>query len=88
MTTKKTPLTKKEREEIVKETALSIIKVRGQSVIIDSDLAKIYGVETRRLNEQVSRNKNKFPSDFMFQLTKEEFDELKSQNAISKSGAR
>jgi len=84
MTTKKTLSVKKEKE-IVKEAALSIIKIRGQSVIIDSDLAKIYRVETRRLNEQVSRNKNKFPSDFMFQLTKEEFKNLKSQNAISSS---
>lgn len=49
-------------------------------------LAFLYGVETRRLNEQVKRNIERFPSDFMFQLTKEEFDFLKSQFAISKWG--
>ena len=60
-----------------------IIAVRGQTVILDSDLAELYGVETRRLNEQVRRNHVKFPDDFMFQLTKEEFDDLKSQFATS-----
>ena len=49
-------------------------------------LAFLYGVETRRLNEQVKRNIERFPSDFMFQLTKEEFDFLKSQFAMSKWG--
>jgi len=60
--------------------------VRGEKVILDSDLAELYGVETRRLNEQVRRNIDKFPEDFMFQLTKEEFDNLKSQIATSSSG--
>jgi ORF6N domain len=63
-----------------------IIVVRGEKVILDSDLAKLYGVETRRLNEQVQRNFEKFPDDFMFQLTKEEFKNLKSQIATSSSG--
>ena len=63
-----------------------IIMVRGEKVILDSDLAKLYGVETRRLNEQVRRNTEKFPDDFMFQLTKEEFNDLKSQIATSSSG--
>ena len=54
-------------------------------VILDSDLAELYGVETRRLNEQVRRNLHKFPDDFMFQLTKDEFDNLKSQIATSNS---
>ncbi|MFO7599801.1 MAG: ORF6N domain-containing protein [Candidatus Desulfacyla sp.] len=53
--------------------------------ILDSDLAKLYGVETRRLNEQVRRNIEKFPEDFAFKLTKEEFANLKSQIAISSS---
>ena len=57
--------------------------VRGQQVMLDSDLAFLYGVETRRLNEQVKRNIERFPDDFMFQLTKEEFDFLKSQIAMS-----
>jgi len=63
-----------------------IIVVRGEKVILDSDLSKLYGVETRRLNEQVRRNIEKFPDDFMFQLTREEFDNLKSQFATSSSG--
>ena len=46
--------------------------IRGQQVMLDSDLAMLYGVETKRLNEQVKRNINRFPTDFMFQLTKEE----------------
>ncbi len=60
--------------------------IRGERVIIDSDLAALYGVETRRLNEQIRRNIDKFPEDFMFQLTKDEFDNLKSQFATSSSG--
>ena len=63
-----------------------IIVIRGEKVILDSDLAELYGVETRRLNEQVRRNIDKFPEDFMFQLTKEEFDNLKSQIATSSAG--
>ena len=51
--------------------------------MLDSDLAFLYGVETRRLNEQVKRNIERFPDDFMFQLTKEEFDFLKLQFAMS-----
>jgi hypothetical protein len=63
-----------------------IMVVRGEKVILDSDLADLYGVKTRRLNEQVRRNIHKFPEDFMFQLTKEEFADLKSQIATSSSG--
>ena len=59
--------------------------VRGQRVMFDSDLAKIYGVTTMRLNEQLRRNKKRFPSDFAFQLTREEFTNLISQFAISRS---
>jgi hypothetical protein len=61
----------------------SILLVRGHKVILDADLAGLYGVETRRLNEQVKRNIDRFPADFMFQLTAEEFDVLKSQVATS-----
>ena len=50
----------------------SILIIRGQKVMLDRDLADLYGVETKRLNEQVKRNKDRFPSDFMFKLTKEE----------------
>lgn len=62
-----------------------IFVIRGQKVMLDSDLAKLYGVETRRLNEQVRRNIDRFPSDFMFKLTKTEFEILKSQFATSSS---
>ncbi len=54
--------------------------------MLDSDLASLYGVTTGRLNEQVKRNDRRFPSDFAFQLTADEFDALISQNAISKTG--
>jgi len=60
-----------------------IITVRGQRVILDHDLASIYGVSTRRLNEQVKRNARRFPKDFMFQLTSEEWAGLTSQIAMS-----
>lgn len=58
----------------------SLIRViRGQQVMLDHDLVELYGVETRRLNEQVKRNIERFSEDFMFQLTPNEFDNLKSQ---------
>lgn len=62
-----------------------IYVIRGQKVMLDSDLARLYGVETRRLNEQVRRNLDRFPGDFMFKLTKTEFEILKSQFATSSS---
>ncbi len=60
-----------------------ILFIRGQKVMLDRDLAKLYGVKTGRLNEQVCRNLGRFPEDFMFQLTKEEFENWKSQFATS-----
>jgi ORF6N domain len=57
--------------------------LRGQRVIADADLATLYGVETKRFNEAVKRNAEKFPTDFMFQLTAEEFANLRSQIAAS-----
>lgn len=60
-----------------------ILEVRGQQVMLDRDLAILYGVETKRLNEQVRRNIERFPADFMFQLSKEEFENWRSQNATS-----
>lgn len=60
--------------------------VRGQRVLLDSDLARLYGVTTRRLNEQVARNRNRFPEDFAYQLTQQEFTSLMSQIATSKPG--
>ena len=62
-----------------------ILEVRGQRVILDVDLARLYGVETKRLNEQVRRNAGRFPADFMFEVTRVEFANLMSQNAISSS---
>jgi hypothetical protein len=64
----------------------NILLIRGHRVMLDSDLANLYGVPTKRLNEQVRRNKKRFPSDFMFQLTPEDVDRLRSQFATSKTG--
>ncbi len=57
-----------------------IYEIRGRRVMLDSDLAELYAVETRTLNQAVKRNVERFPGDFMFQLTKEEWDSLKSRN--------
>ena len=65
-----------------------IFEVRGHQVVLDEDLAKIYQVETKRLNEAVKRNLDRFPTEFMFQLTKEEYENLKSQFATSSWGGR
>jgi hypothetical protein len=62
-----------------------IRSVRALRVMLDSDLARIYGVELKRLNEQVRRNAGRFPSDFAFQLTSQEFADLKSEFALPKS---
>ena len=59
--------------------------IRGKQVMLDRDLARLYGVETKRLNQQVQRNLERFPEDFMFQLNKEEFENWKSQFATSNS---
>jgi len=75
--------------KIPQEVIMSkILEIRGYNVMLDSDLADLYLVETRRLNEQVKRNSERFPEDFMFELTKEEWDILKSQNAMSSWGGR
>ena len=63
-----------------------IHEIRGVRVMLDFDLAPLYGVETRRLNEAVKRNIRRFPPDFMFQLTNKEFSNLKSQSATSRWG--
>ncbi len=60
----------------VESISQKILFLRGEKVMIDSDLAKVYGVTTKRLNEQVKRNKDRFPEDFMFQLTQKEKDEV------------
>ena len=81
---------KKEKEMMEDNNQIQIIEnkiftIRGQQVMLDRDLAELYQVETRRLNEQVKRNIERFPIDFMFQLTKKEFSDLKSQFATSNS---
>jgi len=65
-----------------------ILIIRGKKVMLDTDLAILYEVKTKRLNEQVARNKKRFPEDFMFQLTEKEAYFLRSQNATSKRGGR
>jgi len=67
-------------------TTCRIFTVAGKRVILDSDLAALYGVETRRLNEQVRRNPDRFPQDFAFLLSTEDWEALRSQFAILKPG--
>ncbi len=64
----------------------AILVIRGHRVILDSDLAALYGVPVKRLNEQVKRNADRFPVDFAFQLTENETDALRSQTATLKTG--
>ena len=63
-----------------------ILLFRGHKVLLDVHLAELYGVMTKRLNEQVRRNRSRFPDDFMFQLTQDEVEALRSQIATSKGG--
>jgi hypothetical protein len=63
-----------------------IYYLRGKKVMLSNDLSELYQVETRRLNEQVKRNPGKFPERYMFQLTQEEYQSLRSQNATLKRG--
>ena len=77
-----------ENEDLAVGLENKILTIRDVPVILDEEIANLYGVETKRLNEQVRRNINRFPPDFMFQLTTEEFKILKSQNATSSWGGR
>ncbi len=80
---------KKTEIAIPQEVLMSKIhEIRGQKVMLDSDLAELYQVETRVLNQAVKRNLRRFLEDFMFELTKEEFEILKSQNVTSSWGGR
>ncbi len=83
-------ITAKQTLSIIPENILlnKIYEIRGQKVMLDSDLAELYGVETKRLNEQIRRNLDRFPEDFMFQLNESEFKNLKSQIATSSWGGR
>lgn len=70
----------------IEEIQKRIFTLRGTQVMLDEDLAKLYGVETKRLNEQVKRNIERFPESFMFQLTINEMNTLRSQFATSSWG--
>ena len=71
------------RADSILPADIPIREIRGQRVLLDSDLAAIYGVPTFRFNEAIKRNRDRFPTDFMFQLTREEFGSLRSQFAMS-----
>lgn len=82
-------MTKEVNINLKEEDVISrIYFIRGHKVMFDDDLAELYGVETRRLNEQVKRNVDRFPEDFMFQLTPEEWENLMSRFATSSWGGR
>jgi len=76
------------QELIISEELImsKILLIRDQKVMIDSDLARLYGVETKQLKRQVRRNFDRFPDDFMFELTKSEFEILRSQFGTIKQG--
>ena len=67
----------------IEPIAQTILVVRGHRVILDSDLARLYGMDTKAFNQAARRNLHRFPDDFMFQLTAEEFRNLRSQNVTS-----
>ncbi len=83
-------MVKKESSLIVPDEVVmnKIYVIRNQKVMLDVDLADLYQVDTKRLNEQVKRNLKRFPEDFMFQLTQSEFENLKSQFATSSWGGK
>ncbi len=73
-------------QSLAQKISQRIFFIRNEKVMLDSDLAQVYGVTTARLNEQIKRNIKRFPKDFMFQVTLPEFDRLMSQFATSKKG--
>ena len=77
----------KKETSLVKPVEPRILVLRGQKVILDRDLANLYEVPVKRLNEQAKRNAERFPADFLFQLTPEEYEILRSQIATSKPGS-
>ena len=68
---------------LAKRVGSKILVLRNQKVILDTDLADLYGVSVKRLNEQIKRNPKRFPADFLFTLTSEEYQNLRSQDATS-----
>lgn len=81
---KKQPAKRSSKAVVPAKVAGLIHEIRGEQVMLDEDLAQLYGVETGALTRAVRRNKDRFPKDFSFQLSKKEFDELRSQIGISK----
>jgi len=83
-------MAKKQTEIAVPDEVLlsKIYQIRGQKVMIDRDLAELYGVETKRLKEAVRRNANRFPEDFMFEMDDSEFEHWRTQNATSNPSDR
>lgn len=71
----------------IESIASKIYMIRGHKVMLDADLAELYGVTTKRFNEQIRRNLERFPSDFMFQLTNDEYTSLRSQIATSNTAS-
>ncbi len=69
---------------LVEKVREKIYRIRNIEVMLDSDLAELYGVETKYINQAVSRNTERFPNDFVFELSQDEWDNLKSQNVTSK----
>jgi len=77
---------KKHQVALAEPAELLILAIRGERVILDADLARVYGVPPGALNRAVKRNRDRFPDDFMFQLTAEEADSLRCQTGILKTG--
>ena len=75
-----------EENKSIEKADGKVIAIRNQNVILDRDVAELYGVETRTVNQAVKRNIERFPIDYMFELTAEEYENLKSQNVISSWG--
>lgn len=70
---------------LVRQTETKILLIRGQKIILDTDLAALYGVSVRQLNQQIKRNFDRFPADFLFRLSRIEYENLRSQFVISSS---
>ena len=82
----KRPSKAKRQKAVVISLESRILVLRGKKIILDTALAQLYAVSVKRLNQQVHRNLERFPADFMFQLTKKEYDSLRLQNATSNNG--
>ena len=86
MTSRVNPLVQKNNLEAGKSPEIHVLEVRGQRVVLDEAVAMLFGSETKKLNQQVTRNQDKFGDDFSFVMTKEEFETLRSQNVTSSLG--